>query len=327
VTLAFLDQPEAAMAIIQRIVDGPDRWLAGLARTFRAQFAENNGEVDRVREDVAAALEAFEEVGDRWGLATALPMRAQLRQYDGDLDGALTDLRRARSLAREFGSLSLSDEIFIDLRWIDLNLRRGDVAEAVEMIHAARERALRSASPEMIMLVDALEAGLWVRIGDLGRAAELLEAAEAGMRDGLPFAGDHGRALIGSVRAALCLKLGDADGAEKALVPAFAAALESKDMPIVSLVAVTAAGLAELRGQHRDAARMLGAASRLRGAHDMTEPMVHEIVERSRRALGEDGFADAYEMGWKLDGKTAMTQVDPARLRREALPAPDPDLH
>ena len=95
-------------------------------------------------------------------------------------------------------------------------------------------------------------------------------------------------------------------------------------MPILSLVAVTAAGLADLHGRYRDAARMLGAASRLRGTHDMTEPMVHELVERGRRVLGENDFADAYDMGWKLDGKTARTQVDPARLRRAALPAPDP---
>jgi predicted ATPase/DNA-binding SARP family transcriptional activator len=322
VTLAFLEQAEASQAIIARIVEGPDRWLAGLAHAFRAQFAENNGDIDQVRVDVAAALGAFAETGDRWGLATVLPMRAQLRQYDGDLDGALADLREARALAGEFGSLSISDEIFIDLRWIDLSMRRGDVDHAIEMIGSARERALRSASPEMVILVDALEAGLWARIGDLDRATELVEAAEAGMAHGLAFAGDHGRALVGSVRAILCLKLGDPDGAEKALTPAYAAALESKDMPIISMIAVAAAGLADLRGRHRDAARLLGAASRLRGAHDTTETMVRELTERGRRVLGADGFADAYEMGWQLDGKTAQTQIDPARLRPAALPAP-----
>jgi hypothetical protein len=28
-------------------------------------------------------------------------------------------------------------------------------------------------------------------------------------------------------------------------------------------------------------------------------------------------------MGWQLDGKTALAQTDPARLRRMALPAAD----
>ena len=133
-TLYFLQEKAASLAVIQRLIDGPDVWLSGLARLFRAQFAENDGDLDQVRVDLAAALDCFGRVGDRWGLATALPMRALLRQYDGDLDGALADLREARALAREFGSLSLSDEIFIDLRWVDLHMRRGDDAQAVAML-------------------------------------------------------------------------------------------------------------------------------------------------------------------------------------------------
>jgi ATP/maltotriose-dependent transcriptional regulator MalT len=273
---------------------------------------------------VAAALECFGAAGDRWGQATALPMRAMLRQYDGDLDGALADLRRARLLAREFGSLSLSDEIFIDLRWIDLHMRRGDTGEAIAMIGAARERALRAASRDMAVLIDALEGALRARIGDLDRAAELLDRAEAAMDRDLPFAADHGRALTGSVRALLCVAQGDGPGAEAALARAYAAALETHDMPILSMVAVTAAGLADLYGEHRESARLLGAAARLRGAHDRTDPQIRELSRKGREALGEDAFADAYRSGWELDGKTASTQVDPARLRRVALPAPDP---
>jgi hypothetical protein len=89
------------------------------------------------------------------------------------------------------------------------------------------------------------------------------------------------------------------------------------------MVAVTAAGLADLLGRPRDAAYLLGAASRLRGTHDWTDLQVGELARRARKALGEDGFASAYEIGWELDGKTALLQADPARLRREALPASD----
>jgi ATP/maltotriose-dependent transcriptional regulator MalT len=281
---------------------------------------------------VDAALERFARVGDRWGQATALPLRALMRQYDDDLDGALRDLTQARALAREFGSLSSSDEVFLDLRWIGLHMLRGDQDRAVAMIAGTRDRALRSASPEMTILVDALEAGLWLLVGDLDRAQELIEAAEAGvaMNGQFPFAGDHGQALIGSVRASLCVRRGDGAGAEEALAGAYAAALESRDMPIVALVTVTVASLADLYGRPVDVALMLGAAARLRGTHDRSDLQVRELSARSRAAVGDQRFAEAYEMGWQLDGPAALAQADPARLRREALPAagsaPPPDV-
>lgn len=325
-TLAFLQEEETAFAIIEHLADGDDVWLSGLARMFRAQFAENAGELDRMRPDVEAALVCFRQAGDRWGQATVLPMRAQLRQYDDDLDGALADLREARSLAGEFGSLDLGDEVFIDVHWIDLHLRRGDTDLAIAVIDSARERALRANSPEMPALVDAWEAVFRVRRGDLDRARELLDGAERGLRGDTTFPGDHARTLVGSVRASLCLETGDLAGAEKALEKAYTAALETRDLPILSLVAVNAAALAEAQGRHHESAVLLGAASRLRGAHDRTDRQVRELTRRGRAALGEEAFAAAYGKGWKLDGKTAVTEVDPARLRRELRTAhPDPE--
>jgi predicted ATPase/DNA-binding SARP family transcriptional activator len=321
ITLFFLRDLDRARAVIERLIAGSDTWLAGLAHMFRAQVAENEGDLAQVRADVTAALDSFGRVGDHWGLATALPMRALLRQYDGDLDGALADLRQARAEARQFGSLSLSDEVFIDLRWIDLHLRRGDFVEATKMIGSTRERALRSNSAEIIILVNALEAGLWVRLGELDRAEELLDAAEEGMANHFPFGGDHGEALVGSVRASLAILRGDPAAAEEPLARAYAAAVQSRDMPVLSMVAVTAAALADVLGRPRDAAHLLGLAARLRGTHDWTDLQVGELARRGRKALGEDGFASAYEIGWNLDGKTALTRADPALLRREALPA------
>ncbi|MEV4116715.1 BTAD domain-containing putative transcriptional regulator [Nonomuraea sp. NPDC049695] len=311
--LGFLRE-RTALAIIERLADGDDVWLSGLARMFRAQFAENAGELDEMRPDVEAALACFRQVGDRWGQATALPLRAQLRQYDDDLEGALADLREARSLAGEFGSLSLGDEVFMDLRWIDLHLRRGDTDLTIAMIDSARERALRANSAEMPALVDAWEAVFRVRLGDLDRARELLDDAERGLHGDTTFPGDHARTLAGSVRASLCLELGDLAGAEQALTKAYAAALETRDLPILSLVAVNAAALAEAHGRHHESAVLLGAASRLRGAHDRTDRQVRELTRRGWAALGEEAFAAAYGRGWALDGKTAATEVDPARL-------------
>ncbi|WP_206505655.1 hypothetical protein [Streptomyces chrestomyceticus] len=151
----------------------------------------------------------------------------------------------------------------------------------------------------------------------LDRARDLLDDAERGLRGATLFPGDHARTLAGSVRAAYCLETGDLAGAERALGTAYAAALAARDLPILSLVAVQAAAFAEAHGRHHRAAVLLGAASRLRGAHDRTDRQVRALTHRGRAALGEDAFAAAYGTGWELDGKTAVTAVDPARLRRE----------
>ncbi|MEV7971489.1 AfsR/SARP family transcriptional regulator, partial [Sphaerisporangium sp. NPDC088356] len=304
--LLFLLEPEAALAIFQRLAGGDDVWLSGLAHMFQAEIAENMGELDRMRVHVAAALACFRQAGDRWGQAAILPMRARLRRYD-DLDGALADLREARTLAGEFGPLSLGDQLYSDLRWIDAYLRRGDTDQAIAMIGSARERALRASSAEMLVLIDAREAGFRVRLGDLDRAGALLADAERGLLGDAGFPADHARTLVGSARAALRLALGDLPGTEQALREAYAAALATRELPVLAPVTVHTAALAATHGRQYESAVLLGAAARLRGAHDHTDPQVRELTRRGQAALGGEEFAAAYAKGWELDAKTAMT--------------------
>ena len=303
VSILMASELETSPETIQRLVDGPDRWLAGLACLGRSLFAENSGNIDRFRGDVSLALDCFTASGDRWGQAKALLQRALLRQYDDDLDGVLADLTEAKRLAREFGSLSLNDETYIDLRLIDLHVRLGETAAAQALLAAARERALRSTAPETAILLDTRAASLLVRLGELDQARELIESVEAEL-----VGGDYGPALAGVARAELCLELGDGAGAEKALAHAYARAVASKDMPLVATVAVSVAALALFKGLCYEAVVILGAAAHLRGAHDHTDPQVHAI--RSKLA----GYLTAYESGRQLSTPAALLQVDPARL-------------
>ncbi|MFF2039149.1 BTAD domain-containing putative transcriptional regulator [Kitasatospora sp. NPDC058170] len=314
VKLALPPRRQVGEAIIQRLADGPDAWLAGYARIARAHAAENEGDLDQARADATAALECFTQVGDHWALATALPLRSLLRQYEGDLDGALDDLNAAKRLAGEFGALSPSDEIFLDLRQFELLVRLDRTAQASELIAVTRERALRSTPPGMAVLLDAREARLFVQTGNLDRAHRLIESAESGLSTRLPLDGDHGRALIATARAELCLRLADGPGAAHALTQAYTAAVDSRDLPVVATVAVTVAGLAELHGRHRDAAVTLGAAARLRGAHDRTDPHIRMLSTRARTALGDSDFTEAYTAGWQLTVTAAFARADPASV-------------
>ncbi|GGN83814.1 SARP family transcriptional regulator [Actinoplanes lobatus] len=294
--LLFLQDERAALATFERLADGDDRWSAGLAHMFQAEIAENEGALDRMRHHVEAALDHFHRVGDQWATAAVLPMRATLRRYD-DVDGALTDLNEARILADKFGALGLGDQFYRDLNWIDLHLRRGDTSRAIIMLDAARVRAVRASSAEMLVLIDAHEAALRVRTGDLDRARDLLDAAERGLRHVTAFPADHARALVCGTRAALLLVLDDLPGADEALAAAHAAALATRELPVLARVTVQMAAAADRQGQPHRSAALLGAAARQRGAHDRTDPQICELTRRGKAALGEKEFAAAYEAG------------------------------
>jgi hypothetical protein len=58
---------------------------------------------------------------------------------------------------------------------------------------------------------------------------------------------------------------------------------------------------------------LLGAAARLRGAEDPTEPRIAQLTRDGRAVLGDEAFGAAYAAGWSLDQQTARARVDPAR--------------
>jgi predicted ATPase/DNA-binding SARP family transcriptional activator len=320
--LMFAGDIEAARARADRAAAGDDVWLAALARLFRARIAENDGDVAQVQRDTEEALAGFRAVGDRWGQAAALPMRALIRQYGGDLDGGLADLDTARALSAEFGSLDVNDEIFLNLRRCDLYQRRGEPELAATALADARALTRRS-PPEIGLLVDAFEAGLLIRQGELDRAEQLLRSAEARLvphGGSSALTGDHGFAIVGALKAVLAIARGEPAAAAAALAVAYPAALASQDMPILSIVGVGAAEVAAARGDYRDSAMLLGAAARLRGAEDPTEPRIAQLTRDGRAALGDEAFGAAYAAGWSLDRQTARARVDPGHRPGLALP-------
>jgi hypothetical protein len=91
----------------------------------------------------------------------------------------------------------------------------------------------------------------------------------------------------------------------------FASAVGTHDMPIVAAVGVTLAQLTAAAGDPAEAAVMLGAAARVRGADD---PTACEIVRLRREliaALGEACFADLYATGRALDRAAAIERLSP----------------
>ncbi|MCZ0974676.1 hypothetical protein O1L55_32235 [Streptomyces albulus] len=189
------------------------------------------------------------------------------------------------------------------------------------LVAAARERARRSASPELAIVLDAREAGLCVRTGDLERARELVESAEAGLSEQLPVVGLHGRALVATGTGRTLPRTRRRAGRRGGTGPGVRGCGRQQGH------AVRRDGGGD-RGRPRRAPRAAPGRGRparrggtAAGAHDRTDPQVRALSSRSRRALGDDRFAEAYRAGWNQDPAAALAHTDPARLRCVAPPS------
>jgi hypothetical protein len=113
----------------------------------------------------------------------------------------------------------------------------------------------------------------------------------------------------------VALKCGDIDQAMTDLVENYPLALTTTDMPIIAAVGVSVGWLANALGRPADAATILGAAARLRGSEDPTEPLIVELTRELRAALGPE-YDDAFRRGKALDRASAIATIDPAPLAR-----------
>ncbi|HZE49119.1 MAG TPA: hypothetical protein VE074_06110, partial [Jatrophihabitantaceae bacterium] len=88
----------------------------------------------------------------------------------------------------------------------------------------------------------------------------------------------------------------------------------TKDMPIVAMVGLAVADLALSTARATDAAEMVGAAARLRGADDPTQLDVKRLAAALRTALGDEAYEATYGRGRALDRDAAIARLDPATL-------------
>jgi len=166
------------------------------------------------------------------------------------------------------------------------------------------------------VLVGAMEGAIATAAGD----DVALERALAFLREQLPAREStslldvHGGAVGHAAAAAFALRLGRPDEAEVHLREGYAQARLTHDKPIIAAVGMSVALWARDLGRHRDAAVLLGAAVRLRGAEDPTSPSVMELVGSLREALGDE-YDIAYAEGCALDLDAAVVRVDPDALQ------------
>ncbi|NES14114.1 MULTISPECIES: BTAD domain-containing putative transcriptional regulator [Micromonospora] len=288
------------------LFDDPDPWVAGTARLFQAHAHLNAGLSDESAEaDLRAALAHYRAVGDRWGMSFGLTSLADLLDRRGEAARATPFHEEALAYFEELG---VQDDVpEMRLRLAHNLWRRGDHDRALAVLSQAEREAELGGSDETRAAVTHGRAEILRAQGDWA-------GARACLRESIRLVGD--RAVAPQWRALHATNLAMLDAVEGDLVAArghhdraLGLALGSQDAPVVGAVLVGFADLALRLGRPAAAARLLGAASGVRGGPD------HAILDRprveaaARAALGEAGFAEAYAGGLGCRLETAAEAV------------------
>jgi predicted ATPase/DNA-binding SARP family transcriptional activator len=311
--VAFMShQPELFQRTYQAALRSPDRWVRAMALMLSAGEAENSSDIDRLRTDVAAAIDEFRVIGDRWGLSASLTARGRLLTLEGDLPGAVACYQEASELV---GALGAHGDRAMMALWIaDLWARQGDFATARAELRRAEDLVGETGTVHHMFFIRAAAASMARLSGDLAEADRLqrVAAREVGRFARSHPVHGHGQSVVISAGAVIAVAMGDMDRAEEQLREGYPTALSTRDMPIMAGFGLAVTDWLRATGRPERAAETLGMVARLAGSDDPTNLDVQRLTAKLRSALGADRFTSAYERGKALEREAAIAGLDPA---------------
>ncbi|MDO9355503.1 MAG: tetratricopeptide repeat protein, partial [Solirubrobacteraceae bacterium] len=303
---------DQANELFDRARDHHDAWVRATVPLAQAQWAENEGDVPAMRSHYEEAYAAFEAIGDRWGITASLSGMANVAMLDDQLDRAGEAFEQARQLLQTFGAEA--ENAMLHMRLADVRHRQGRQDEA--LVHAREALgATDLAGPEAAIIGGGMAQLLW-QLGETDESRRILQTALQTVErvgDWGPTRG-HVHAMVYSIAAVIDLEDGEPHRARERLAIAYPAGVGTSDLPILAMVATAVARLALHDGKARDAAEILGAAARMRGSADLSNPEVARLRARLTDELGETTFAELFEAGHALDREAGAARVDPTKL-------------
>jgi predicted ATPase/DNA-binding SARP family transcriptional activator len=307
----FAQEEERAERLIEEGLASSDPWIAASVRMFRAGMAENTGDIARMRTDAEIALGEFRTIGERWGMASSLGVLAQLKTMDSDLVGAIADLEEALALTEQLAGHD--DALLLNMRLADLRIRTGDAAGARRAIEQMESIADVATEGHQAVFVRIVMAEFARNEGDAATARTLSDDAMArlGQLPAVHPARGHVAAIVLAFASKLSLDEGDLAAAARQLADAYRYAVGTKYMPILAIVGVSQALYLAKTDRFVDAAKALGAASRLRGSNDPTQPAIATLTATLCAEIGDAAFHAAFDSGRDLEVAAARTLLDP----------------
>jgi predicted ATPase len=310
----FVNDVGRLRAYLDQARGGRDEWLVAASWMMTAGMAENNGNLAEMRAAAAEAVDRFRALGERWGLSTALQTTGNVGLLDGDIDGAVAAYTEAERLLAEIGHRE--DLSQVKLRLAEVAARQGDLARARELSAAARSAAESDGSPIDRGIAAAWWAGFEVTWGDIDAARPLQADAERLLARYSPAhpVREHLAAMVAATGALIAIADADVGTAREQVVRAYRAAVAAQDMSLLARASGALAEVALTLGQPERAAELLGARTVVRGGDDPTDPTAVKLAPLLRTALGEGGYARAYQAGQALSRAEAVERLDPAGL-------------
>ncbi|MEW1750871.1 BTAD domain-containing putative transcriptional regulator [Streptomyces angustmyceticus] len=287
----MLRAPDAVLPAFETLLADADPWARALARLhlgkMRIALGHDGCEADAHLE---RALAEFRALGERFGIWFALTELADRIAVRGEFARACAHYEQAIAAVTEVGATE--DVIRMRSRQAQLYWLLGDEDAGAAALAEAEQCAKRVTWPDALAELALTKAELARWRGDAEEAHHQLGVATAVLGD------EAGRADIRAVAHDLLGYLADdLDEARAHRAAACKAASEAGHAPLIALVLVGVADLAQRRDEHEQAARLLAASAGVRGLQDRSHPDVARIEQAARRHLGEARFAEAAREG------------------------------
>lgn len=313
--LVVLDLPASEKLVDRALADCRalgDRWgvAAALSRQARSAFARSD--LETLKEVGEESARLFRELGDRWGVLQATEWLAALAQTVADGERAEELFAEGMGMAAELG---LWPEVARRTSWLGwLAMYEGDHARAMDLCGQGLRLAEAHGYREGQMMAEMGLAFAAQKAGEL----DLAEKHLLNLLDGVPRGPGtepplHLPTTLGAL-GHVTEQRGDWAGALKLHREAYEAARKLGDPRTTAFTVESMAGALAAGGSHPAAARLLGLAAATRARHHTPPvPSEQEEIQRvgaaCREALGEQGFAAAYEEGGGLELDDALAAL------------------
>ncbi|MBN0043075.1 winged helix-turn-helix domain-containing protein [Streptomyces actuosus] len=309
-------------ALAQCRAHGGD-WEVGVTLMIRTHLAvDSSGGMERIDDDLAELRAIGRRVGDRWmqaHVSSAAGEAAMARSRFAEAEG---EYREALRLAHEVGAYAESP--FLLARLGEIAYRAGDRPAAVAALDEAAVAADRYGVADTEAFVLLLRAQMALDDKDTARARELHEASRQAAMRGTPP--PQFSVMLGAVDA---LVRAAGSGPAHGLPPLAAAHREAVERrcaePVVAGTADIGAGLLADLGDFARAARLLGAADRLRGGYPRPRPEADAAARAeaaARAVLGAACYAAEHARGAALTPDDICRELDRSVADHGAGPAP-----